>query len=127
VGSKVLINEIHGYLQSQIVLYLLNYHVSPRCDLLSLLLSSSSTFSSLLLPPPSVSFSFSFHLCRSIWCTRHGESVANTMELLGGDSSLSPQGQLYSKALKRFGTDIREREVHGKEEDGGGEEDGEGK
>lgn len=69
VGAKVLLNDIHGYLQSQIVMFLMNYHVCPR----------------------------------HIWVTRHGESVDNTHELLGGDSALSPLGQRYSRALAKFG------------------------
>jgi len=30
VGKRVLANRIHGYLQSQILFYLANYHVQPR-------------------------------------------------------------------------------------------------
>lgn len=36
---------------------------------------------------------------RKIWLTRHGQSMSNTLELLGGDSHLSPRGAVYAKKL----------------------------
>ena len=36
---------------------------------------------------------------RKIWLTRHGESMYNTLHRLGGDSPLSPRGEVYSKKL----------------------------
>lgn len=39
---------------------------------------------------------------RSIYLTRHGESVFNKAKRLGGDSCLSPAGIKYSVALKAF-------------------------
>ena len=36
---------------------------------------------------------------RKIWLTRHGESMYNTLARLGGDSPLSPRGEVYSKKL----------------------------
>ena len=36
---------------------------------------------------------------RKIWLTRHGESMYNTLQRLGGDSPLSPRGEVYSKKL----------------------------
>ncbi|KAA0202057.1 hypothetical protein HAZT_HAZT000630 [Hyalella azteca] len=39
---------------------------------------------------------------RSIYLTRHGESVFNQMGRIGGDSDLSPNGLEYSKALAKF-------------------------
>ena len=36
---------------------------------------------------------------RKIWLTRHGQSMSNTHELLGGDSHLSPRGAVYAKKL----------------------------
>eukprot|EP00879_Flechtneria_rotunda_P016995 GHRR01017792.1.p1 GENE.GHRR01017792.1~~GHRR01017792.1.p1 ORF type:complete len:193 (+),score=32.33 GHRR01017792.1:556-1134(+) len=36
---------------------------------------------------------------RKIWLTRHGESIYNQKALIGGDSSLSPNGQSYAEVL----------------------------
>jgi len=68
VSRQVLTNNIRGYLQSQMVTFVMNYHVHPR----------------------------------EIWITRHGESEDNVLQLLGGDSSLSPKGLCYAAALAKF-------------------------
>ena len=39
---------------------------------------------------------------RSIYLTRHGESVYNQQKLIGGDSDLSERGYKYSDRLKLF-------------------------
>lgn len=39
---------------------------------------------------------------RQIWITRHGESMDNVSGKIGGDSDLSPNGQMYAKALTKF-------------------------
>ena len=39
---------------------------------------------------------------RQIWLTRHGESMGNVHGKIGGDSSLSPAGVRYAKALTKF-------------------------
>jgi hypothetical protein len=39
---------------------------------------------------------------RPIWLTRHGESLDNVMERIGGDTPLSVSGQTYARALARF-------------------------
>ncbi|KAI5709773.1 hypothetical protein M8J75_003132 [Diaphorina citri] len=39
---------------------------------------------------------------RTIYLTRHGESEHNLQGIIGGDSSLSERGQLYSQALGKF-------------------------
>ncbi|KAF2744589.1 bifunctional 6-phosphofructo-2-kinase/fructose-2,6-bisphosphate 2-phosphatase [Sporormia fimetaria CBS 119925] len=44
---------------------------------------------------------------RTIWITRHGESEDNVAGKIGGDSSLSPKGRKYGKALTRFIEDQR--------------------
>ena len=36
---------------------------------------------------------------RSVWLSRHGESMYNIDGRIGGDSSLSPRGELYAKRL----------------------------
>ncbi|KAJ1979956.1 Fructose-2,6-bisphosphatase [Dimargaris verticillata] len=65
VGSRVIINRIQGYLQSRVVYYLMNLHITPR----------------------------------SIFFSRHGESLYNITGKLGGDSDLSPRGLKYAEAL----------------------------
>jgi len=39
---------------------------------------------------------------RPVYFSRHGESIYNTKGLLGGDSLLSPRGELYGEALAKF-------------------------
>jgi 6-phosphofructo-2-kinase len=39
---------------------------------------------------------------RMIWITRHGESEDNVAGRIGGDSSLSPKGRKYAKAMAKF-------------------------
>lgn len=39
---------------------------------------------------------------RQIWLTRHGESIDNVRGKIGGDSSLSPAGVRYARALTKF-------------------------
>lgn len=39
---------------------------------------------------------------RMIWITRHGESEDNVAGRIGGDSTLSPKGHKYAKALAKF-------------------------
>jgi 6-phosphofructo-2-kinase len=50
-----------------------------------------------------VSYLMNFNLApRQIWITRHGESMDNVNGKIGGDSSLSPNGVRYAKALAEF-------------------------
>ncbi|ANZ75465.1 BA75_01926T0 [Komagataella pastoris] len=81
VGKKVIAFNIHGFLASQIIYYLLNFNLSER----------------------------------QIWITRHGESTDNVKGRIGGDSSLTPRGDKFSKALARFidfkRTEFRKRQL----------------
>lgn len=36
---------------------------------------------------------------RKIWFSRHGESEYNMFAKIGGDSNISPQGQIYANML----------------------------
>ena len=36
---------------------------------------------------------------RKIWFSRHGESEYNMFAKIGGDSNISPHGQVYAKLL----------------------------
>jgi broad specificity phosphatase PhoE len=36
---------------------------------------------------------------RKIWLTRHGESMYNVLGKIGGDSRLSPRGEVYARLL----------------------------
>lgn len=50
-----------------------------------------------------VFFLMNLHIAsRSIYLTRHGESTFNVEDRIGGDPSLSPQGQRYAAALPSF-------------------------
>ncbi|KAL6251938.1 6-phosphofructo-2-kinase [Rhinocladiella similis] len=50
-----------------------------------------------------VTYLMNFNLApRQIWITRHGESMDNVAGKIGGDSSLSPNGVRYAKALEKF-------------------------
>lgn len=39
---------------------------------------------------------------RPIYLSRHGESIYNTEDRIGGDSALSAQGELYGKEIAKF-------------------------
>jgi len=67
-GEKLTINRHEGNLQSRIVYWLMNIHITPR----------------------------------TIYLTRHGESEHNLAGQIGGDSDLSPRGELYAQALAEF-------------------------
>lgn len=55
------------------------------------------------LAAQTVYFLLNFHLsARQIWITRHGESTDNVDDRIGGDASLSPEGERYAKALTKF-------------------------
>jgi broad specificity phosphatase PhoE/predicted kinase len=65
VGRMLIAHEIHGYLPSRLVYFLMNLHVVPR----------------------------------SIWLTRHGESLYNVEDRVGGDPGLSDAGKRFAQAL----------------------------
>ena len=67
-GKRFLMNRIESYLQSRIVYYIMNLHITPR----------------------------------SIYLSRHGESMMNQQGRIGGDSDLSPRGWEYTKVLGKF-------------------------
>jgi len=75
-GEKLTINRHEGNLQSRIVYWLMNIHITPR----------------------------------TIYLTRHGESQDNVAGKIGGDSDLSPQGELYAKSLAEV---INEQKIPG--------------
>ncbi|KAI5787073.1 histidine phosphatase superfamily [Geopyxis carbonaria] len=55
------------------------------------------------LAAQAVYYLLNFHLSpRQIWITRHGESLDNIAGKIGGDASLSPNGEKYAKALAGF-------------------------
>ncbi len=55
------------------------------------------------IPSRVVYFLMNIHTTpRPIWLTRHGESLDNVAERLGGDSELSERGKRYAKALAEF-------------------------
>jgi 6-phosphofructo-2-kinase/fructose-2,6-biphosphatase 2/6-phosphofructo-2-kinase/fructose-2,6-biphosphatase 4 len=68
IGKQVSINNIHGYLQSRIVTFLMNLHNTPR----------------------------------PIYLTRHGQSLYNIDDRVGGDPDLSEKGKIYAKELAIF-------------------------
>jgi len=48
-------------------------------------------------------FLMHLNLCpTSIWLSRHGQSLFNTQNRVGGDSVLSPNGRLYAQSLANF-------------------------
>ncbi|KAI2798753.1 6-phosphofructo-2-kinase/fructose-2,6-bisphosphatase 2 [Blomia tropicalis] len=67
-GEKVLVHRHEGHIQSRVVYYLMNIHITPR----------------------------------SIYLTRHGESVYNLLGRIGGDAELSERGWEYSKTLAKY-------------------------
>ncbi|XP_023211023.1 6-phosphofructo-2-kinase/fructose-2,6-bisphosphatase 4-like isoform X1 [Centruroides sculpturatus] len=67
-GEKVIVHRHEGHIQSRVVYYLMNIHITPR----------------------------------SIYLTRHGESLLNVQGRIGGDSDLSDRGWEYSRILAKF-------------------------
>jgi len=67
-GEKVLVHRHEGHIQSRVVYYLMNIHITPR----------------------------------SIYLTRHGESIYNLQGRIGGDSELSERGWEYARALAKY-------------------------
>ncbi len=47
----------------------------------------------------------------TIWLTRHGQSIYNTQNRVGGDSNLSPNGRFYANSLSDFMQDVDVEEV----------------
>ncbi|KAJ1913460.1 Fructose-2,6-bisphosphatase [Mycoemilia scoparia] len=68
VGKKVIAYNIQGYIESQVVFYLMNINLEPRI----------------------------------IFLTRHGQSVDDVDDRIGGDSNLTESGHRFSEALTRF-------------------------
>ncbi|KAJ3106149.1 hypothetical protein HDU97_006966 [Phlyctochytrium planicorne] len=68
VGKKVIANNIHGYIASQCVFYLMQIHIKEH----------------------------------TLWLTRHGESIYNAYNRIGGDPPLTELGHRYAAALSRF-------------------------
>ncbi|KAJ3118906.1 hypothetical protein HDU96_006557 [Phlyctochytrium bullatum] len=68
VGKKVIAHNIHGYIPSQCVFYLMQMHIKKRV----------------------------------IWLTRHGESMYNAYNRIGGDPPLTDLGHRYAAAMARF-------------------------
>lgn len=75
-GEKVLVHKHEGHIQSRIVYYLMNIHVTPR----------------------------------TIYLTRHGESLHNLKGRIGGDADLSDRGLQYSEELATF---IKKQDIPG--------------
>lgn len=67
-GEKVVVHKHEGHIQSRIVYYLMNVHITTR----------------------------------SIYLTRHGESMYNVGGVIGGDSDLSDEGKEYARRLGEY-------------------------
>jgi 6-phosphofructo-2-kinase/fructose-2,6-biphosphatase 2/6-phosphofructo-2-kinase/fructose-2,6-biphosphatase 4 len=68
VGSQFIMNNITGYIESKVVSFLMNLHITPR----------------------------------PIYFTRHGESLFNIEDRVGGDPDLSERGYKYADKLNGF-------------------------
>lgn len=68
-------NNITGYIESKIVSFLMNLHITPR----------------------------------PIYFTRHGESLFNIEDRVGGDPDLSERGYKYAERLNQFFKEEKER------------------
>jgi 6-phosphofructo-2-kinase/fructose-2,6-biphosphatase 2 len=83
VGSQVIVNRIDGYLQSRIVFYLMNLHLTPRSIYITrvrcLLVQANMTYQ-----------------------LQHGESQYNLEGKIGGDALLSSRGEKYMEALPQL-------------------------
>lgn len=83
VGDMVTMNKLSSYLESRIG----PFTPASRSESLT----------------PSAFYLMNMHLTpRSIWLSRHGESMHNVNGLIGGDANLSPRGQQYAQALPQL-------------------------
>jgi hypothetical protein len=96
VFVQVIASNIHGYVESQVVFYLV----------------SGQNINVWLKLTPCFSFQkMNVHIkSRKIWLTRHGESEFNVSNRIGGDSPLTARGKQYAAALGQF---IGENHVDG--------------
>ncbi|KAF6024627.1 PFKFB2 [Bugula neritina] len=78
-GEKFLVNKIRGHIQSRAAYYLMNIHTAPRTIYLTRV-----------------------SIVRTIYLTRHGESVYNVLGRIGGDADLSIQGEEYAHRLANY-------------------------
>ena len=92
----MLVHKHEGHIQSRIVYYLMNIHITPRTIYLTRVTSQLSINLHRVLTG---SFLFS---------KQHGESVHNIAGRIGGDTDLSPRGQQYANELGRF---IQEQQI----------------
>ena len=67
-GKKLIVHEMHSYLETRIATFVMNLHLRPK----------------------------------TLYFSRHGQSLYNVEDRVGGDSSLSPEGRLYAESLKKF-------------------------
>jgi broad specificity phosphatase PhoE/predicted kinase len=67
-GKKVIVHEMHSYLETRIATFVMNLHLRPK----------------------------------TLYFSRHGQSLYNVENRVGGDSALSSEGRLYAESLKKF-------------------------
>lgn len=96
-GEKVVVHKHEGHIQSRIVYYLMNIHITPRTIYLTRVSKISLNF---------LDFSKTCLPSRK----QHGESEHNLKGLIGGDSDLSDRGRRYSQALAKY---IEEQHIEG--------------
>ena len=67
-GKKLIVHEMHSYLETRIATFVMNLHLRPK----------------------------------TLYFSRHGQSLFNVEDRVGGDASLSPEGRVYADSLKKF-------------------------
>lgn len=106
-GEKVVVHKHEGHIQSRIVYYLMNIHITPRTIYLTRV--SWLTIECIRWPRGArkreiiVKFWFSAHF-------QHGESEHNLFGSIGGDADLSHRGYQYAKALTKY---IEQQQIDG--------------
>ncbi len=67
-GKKVIVHEMHSYLETRIATFVMNLHLRPK----------------------------------TLYFSRHGQSLFNVEDRVGGDAGLSPEGRVYAESLRKF-------------------------
>lgn len=106
-GEKVVVHKHEGHIQSRIVYYLMNIHITPRTIYLTRV--SLYVHCSLVIFIVVVSANKCLLISANMF-EQHGESEMNVEGRIGGDSDLSYRGKLYATALSNY---IHQQDIPG--------------
>lgn len=97
-GERIVVNRHEGHIQSRIVYYLMNIHITPR------------TIYFTRVRKGQIYNVESSNFIQNNFIFKHGESDHNIRGLIGGDSDLSQRGVQYAKVLANY---IKDQHIDG--------------